>query len=77
MNLVLVWAWILNFTVIYVVAMVLSKIVLEIIDWTLRDRVEDYPGYEETGLSRKTWDRQPIEYKEKVWLEIKKQEKTI
>ena len=71
MNPALVWAWALNLTVISIVGWVASKIMLEIIDWTLRDRVEDYPVYEETGLSRITWDRQPREYKEKVWLEIK------
>ena len=77
MNMGLVWVWVLNLVVLYVVAMVLSKIVLEIIDRALKDRVEDYPGYEEIGLSVHQWERQPIEYKEKVWREIKEREKTI
>lgn len=77
MTIIEAWAWILNLTVVCVVAWVATKIVLEIIDWILGDRVEDYPGYEEIGLSRKQWARQPIEYKERVWREIKEQEKTI
>lgn len=70
----LVWAWILNFTVIYVVAMVAAQIVLEIIDWTLKDRVEDYPGFEETSLSLEEWGAKSMEYKEKVWRFIKEHE---
>ena len=77
MNLVLVWAWILNVIVVWVVAWVATKIVLEIIDWALKDRVEDYPGFEETGLTLEEWDGIAIEFKEKLWRDIREQEKTI
>ena len=40
-----------------------KKLLNKIFDWVFW---EDYPGYEETGLTQDEWDNLPEEQKEKI-----------